>query len=63
MGVLGGKCADVELAGEWGMGMAHDCCCFRGLGGRGGYLVFAICGSVRIIEISEGVIIRWRSVR
>ena len=59
MGVLGGKCADVELAWEWGMGMVYDCCCLRGLGGRGGSLVFVVCGSVRIIEVSEGVIIRW----
>ncbi len=63
MGVLGGKCADVELAwgGGWGWVM-RNYCCFCGLGGRGGNAVFIVCGSVGIVEVSkirEGVIIRW----
>ena len=63
MGVLGSKCADVKLAWGWGMGMVRDYCCFCGVGGRGGYLVVIVCGSVGIIEISEGVIIRWGGVQ
>ena len=67
MGVLGGKCADVELARGWGMGMTRDYYCLCGLGGRGGYTVFVVCGSVGgvgiigVSEIREVVIIRWGS--
>ena len=66
MGVLGGKCADVELARGWGMGMTRNYCCFCGLGGRGGDAVVVVCGSVGIVEVSEireGVIIRWGGVQ
>ena len=36
MGVLGGECADVELACGWGMGMvACGYYCLCGLGGGG----------------------------
>ena len=54
MGVLGGKCADVELARGWGMGIVRGCrCCCCWLGG-GGRLVIVVCGSIGIVE---GIII------
>ena len=68
MGVLGGECADVELACGWGMGMvARGYYCLCGLGGGEGYTVFVVCwsvggvGIVGVGEIREVGIIRWWS--